>query len=599
SAISQVDAPSPTEVLDSMQLQEVNGSTIADALELSTGVLMKQYGAGASLKTASLRGSASEHVLILIDGNRYTGFQNGLVDLNLLPLDNVSRIEVLHGGASALYGADALGGVINIITRPANSDFHVDADGSAGSYDYRRYSTRLQGGVEGFGIAGGFSHERGQDNYPFILHRSNAADTGMVRTGADFSKEEMFINGNLAPDDQSAVSLSTQSILSSVGTPGPIFSPGDGIPARQDDRDINVMLGYRDQHVAGMQAELNSGFHYSLERYASPGYDTYYKNRYFNVDPSTQIALTSNDRLMIGGEFAYGVLESFDFGDEVLRRQYSMFISNEFVQDFGREVFDRLSLYQTLRFDDFSDAGSAWTPKLGLNFRVTRAGDVRFRASYGTSYRVPTFNDLYYPGFSNPALRPEHSRSFDVGLLAGGSLYGVHSAELTYFSINTTDRIQLDPATYIPVNIGKTVSQGIESSYNGRMFNGLLEIVLNYTYTDTRKKNSSLPGDSTYNRHLVFSPQNLFKGMLTVHFGPVTLSLWEVFTGLRYINDDNSKSLPAYWLGNATLAARTKMGEWRITVKGDISNLFDVNYLWFPGYPMPGRTFRVSIGVDY
>ena len=132
SSISEKDTPSPTEVLGTSEIHSANGVTVADALQMYTGVLLREYGAGASLATVSLRGSASEHVLVLIDGNRFTGFQNGLVDFSLLPLDNVSRIEVLHGGASALYGADAVGGVINVLTRPVGSDLHVSVKGSVG-----------------------------------------------------------------------------------------------------------------------------------------------------------------------------------------------------------------------------------------------------------------------------------------------------------------------------------------------------------------------------------------------------------------------------------------------------------------------------------
>lgn len=541
SAISQKDAPSPTEVLGSRELRNANGGTIADVLQTYTGILLKEYGAGAALRTVSLRGSASEHVLVLIDGNRYTSFQNGLVDLNLLPLADVERIEVLHGGASALYGADALGGVINILTRPAATDLSVKANGAAGSYGYRSYSARAQGGRDGLGVVAGYSHEQGQDNYPFVLHRINAPDTSLVRSDADFSREESFVNGAVRPDDRSSINLSVQNIFSSVGAPGDLFFAKNSSLDRQNDRDFNATAGYRDNHISGMELGLNTGFHYSFERFSSPGYDTYYKNRYFNINPNVQIALTTNDRLILGGEVANGMLDSFDFGNRITRRQYSVFASNEFVKDFDQEFFDRLSLYQTLRYDNISDVGSALTPKVGMNLRITRIGDVRVRASYGTSFRAPSLNDLYYAGANNPDLRSEHSQSLDFGFLADGSFYGEHAVELTYFYVNTIDRILFDPVSFIPFNVGKSVSQGVESSYSGRYFGGILEIGLNYTLTNTRKKNTSSPNDSSYDKQLIYIPQNLFKGMLTVHLNPVTFSLFRVFTGLRFVNDKNTR----------------------------------------------------------
>lgn len=599
SPISKQDAPSPTEVLDSTALQRTNGGSVADALESFTGVLMKEQGGGGALKTASLRGSASEHVLVLLDGKRYTGFQNGVVDFSLLPLDNVSRIEILHGGSSALYGDDALGGVINILTRPPGSDLRLNANGSWGSYDYRRYSVRMQGGLEGIGIAGGFSSERGQDDYPFKIQRPNLPDSTLTRSDADFRREESFVNGEFRPDDRSSVTVSLQNILATVGVPGDMAFSNNSSLARQNDRDVNAVLGYRDNHQSGLEFDMTTGLHYSLERYSSPGYYTYYKNTYFTIDPNARIALASTDRLIIGSGFANGILESFDFGIPFTRRQISLYTSNEFVKEFEGELCDHLSLYQTLRYDDFSDVGNALTPKIGMNLRIVKAGDVRVRASYGTSFRAPSFNDLYYPGFSNPGLRPEHSQSFDFGLLADGIFYGEHSAEVTYFNVHTVDRILLDPVTYIPVNIGKTVSQGIESSYSGRLLAGAVEIGLNYTFTEARKKNSSSPSDSTFDKQLVFIPQSLFKGSLTVHLEPVTISLFRIFTGVRFISEDNSQSLPAYSLTNVNITARMPMGSWKLTFKGEISNMYDVSYRWFPGYPMPGRTFRLSVGIDY
>jgi vitamin B12 transporter len=89
---------------------------VVDVLRSSEGIFLKDYGPTASLKTISLRGMAAEHILVLYDGTRLNNFQNGLVDFSLLPMNNIDRIEIVRGGNSALYGADAIGGIINIIS---------------------------------------------------------------------------------------------------------------------------------------------------------------------------------------------------------------------------------------------------------------------------------------------------------------------------------------------------------------------------------------------------------------------------------------------------------------------------------------------------
>jgi vitamin B12 transporter len=601
SQISEKDAPSPTEVLGAEEIRNTNGSTVADVLQTYTGVLLQEYGAGESLATVSLRGSASEHVLVLIDGNRFTGFQNGIVDFNLLPLDNVSRIEVLHGGASALYGSDAVGGVINILTRPVETDLHVNANGSVGSYGFERYSVRAQGGYSGFGLAAGYSNEQGKNNYPFSLESPNAPDARLNRQDADYRKNELYFNGDLKTDEHSSIDFSVQHVNADRGAPGPIYSPGDLSLARQKDNDVNAHFGYRDDRISDLQFSINTGYQYAFETYVDPAYviDSFYKNLLLSVNPQIQAVLSKEDRVIAGGEFVQGILEGNDFGARIQRTQTSAYISNEYALQISRPMFDRVLLFQTLRYDHFSDVGQAFTPKLGFNLRLLRDGDVRLRASYGQSYRAPSFNDLYYVPFNNPALQPEHSQSFDVGLLGSRTLWGEQSVEVTYFNAITKDRIVFDPISYIPVNVGKTVSQGIESSYRSEWLNGAIELNLSYTYTDARKRDRASGTDSTFDKQLVFIPQNLFKAALAVHVQPITVNIFRLFTGMRPVNQDNTTSLPAYSLTNANITTSIPLGKWKLSAKVEADNIFNVQYQVYPAYPMPGRTYRLDVGVEY
>ena len=120
SSILQNDSPSPVDILTLQEIQRTNGSSVVDVLRSSEGFFLKDYGPTASLKTVSFRGMAAEHILVLYDGTRLNNFQNGQVDFSLLPMSNIDHIEVVRGGNSSLYGADAVGGIINIISsRPS------------------------------------------------------------------------------------------------------------------------------------------------------------------------------------------------------------------------------------------------------------------------------------------------------------------------------------------------------------------------------------------------------------------------------------------------------------------------------------------------
>ena len=461
----------------------------------------------------------------------------------------------------------------------------------------------MQGRSGGLGLSGGYSNERGKNDYPFLFQRAGAPDTSLSRKHADYRKEEVYFNGNVKADEYSTVEFSVQNVKADRGAPGPIFGAGDFSLARETDKDVNVHLGYHDERVSGTLLSLNTGFQYGYETYVDPNpvfpLNSFYKNILVNVNPQVQSVLTDEDRIIVGGEFVQGILQGNDFGVTIQRTQSSVYVSNEYTLQFNRLTFDRLVFYETLRYDHFSDVGHAVTPKVGMNLRVLQEGDLRIRASYGQSFRAPSFNDLYYVPFNNPALHPEHSKSLDAGILGGGSFWGTHSVEATYFYADTRDRIIFDPLSIIPVNIGRTLSQGVESAYRGRLFDGFVDLSLSYTYTDARKRNSASATDSTFDKQLTFIPQNLFKGAVAIHIQPFTISIFRLFTGVRPVNEDNSQTLPANSLTNASLSVNTPFKSIKVSAKFEVDNLSDVRYQVYPNYPMPGRTYKVDFGVTY
>jgi outer membrane cobalamin receptor len=375
----------------------------------------------------------------------------------------------------------------------------------------------------------------------------------------------------------------------------------DASAARQNDNDVVARASYTDRHIEGMVISLNSAFHYGLETYVDPAYaiDSFYKNRFVTVNPQLQVSFGEADRLIIGGEFSEGILDGNDFDSRIVRVQKALYVSNECYFNADRDYFDRASVYGIVRYDQVSDVAESSTPKIGLNVRIVRTGDVRIRASYGKSFRAPSFNDLYYRGFSNPQLKPEHSAGYDIGFLASGYFGGDHAIEATWFSLQTEDRILFDPTIFLPVNIGRTTSEGVEARYSVNCFDGAVQAGAIYTLTDALKKNSSSPTDSTYNKHLTFVPRQLLKSTLSIHMGPGIFNAVYVLSGERYTNEENSSSLPRYGLTHANVLFTLPLGEWKVRLKAEINNVFDVGYQVFPGYPMPGRTYRMTASAEY
>ena len=431
--IMQGDAPSPVHIVTSEEIQRANGSSVVDALRSSEGIFLKDYGPAASLKTVSFRGMAADHILVLYDGTRLNNFQNGLVDFSLLPMNNVDHIEVVRGGNSALYGADAIGGIINIISRRPGDTLKLHTDASFGSFDYERYSFDVGGRIQGMGMMLGVMHDQAAGNYPFIFHRPGLADTVQKRDGADFTRTQLYLNTDYSFDDRSNATVSIQRVKSNQGAPGSLTFISD---LRQDDDAVTTIATLHDSHLNGIALSLNMGYTYDFQKYYSQT-----KTTLATLNPQLQWIAASWDRIIAGGEFVEGRLEGL-LPDAVIKRvQRSVYVSNEMLFQGESEYLDRLSLYQSLRYDALSEGQDAFSPKVGLNVRVIRAWDTRIRASFGKNFRMPTFNDLYDVWLGNPTLQPEHSECYDVGIETSLDRAGMHAVQLTYFSIITQDRI--------------------------------------------------------------------------------------------------------------------------------------------------------------
>jgi len=597
SPVSLTDSPCITEIMDAQIIQNANGTTLADVLGNAGGLYVKDYGGNGALKTASLRGSSPEHLLVLVNGNRLNSSQNGLVDLSLIPANDIERIELVHGGSSALYGADAIGGVINIITRSAAGMKHLRSELTAGSFGFQKYLLEIQGHSGSTGFLSSYSSETGRDDFAFNFRRNSLPDTTLNRKNADFTRKQLFINCDLP-----GVKMTAQYAVADRGVPGPFRGLQSAAGARQSDSNLNLSGSYENNGSEALNFVVRGCFQYNLETYIDPDpvypMNSYYKNIFGSVNPQAALSVSPDQKLIIGCELGQATLEGNDFGVKITRLQKAAYVAGESHFDFERSFFDRLSLYQTVRYDQISDAGFALTPKFGINFRVLREGDIRFRTSVGENFRSPSFNDLYYPGFSNPALKPERSTSFDASVSAGFNFCGEQSASLAYFHIDTQDRILLNPF-YVPSNIGRVISDGAEFGYDGQFLGKSLIFGVKYTFTDARKKNSDYAGDSTYDKQLPYTPLNMLVLSLKLSFNPISANIVQHMTGLRYTAQDNLESLPSYGITDANLTIKGITGPLNVELKAEVNNLFNADYEMSEFYPMPGRSFRFILGAEY
>ena len=606
SAIPPSDAPSPVQIISSSFIQEVSPITVADLLRLTNGVYINYYGAAGGVKNLTFRGLSTENSLILINGNPINDPQNGSVDLSLVSVNAIDRMEVMNGGGSALYGSDALGGVVNIITRQASDDLHAHIQGEIGSFSAARALADVQGRIIGIGMLAGVSREYGNDDYRFIFHRQTINDIILNRRNADYQRTQLYWNGDYQASDIMNVNTTVQYIKFERGVPGPVYSASTISVARQNDETFHATFGSHIRLQNSLSIVLNGAFNHNSEYYRDslePS-DGLYGTKYYSFNGQIDWSPTIWDHLLAGCGYGGGYLDAsgISWGSPLemhpVRVQKSFYLSNENTAQTEAEWLSRMSFYQSIRYDYYSDiTEDAVSPKLGVNIRIYQPYDIHIRSSWGKNFRVPTFNDKYYPLFGNPNLNPERSTAFDIGVLGVLERSGKQSVQITYFDIESDKKIAFNG--YLPYNIGEAQNSGLEVRYDYHSSDNKLYAFFGFSCTNAIKKNKSVPIDSSYNKQLPYVPKSL--GILGISFdteiGKIFIN--QSMAGLRYITADESKSLPAYTLTDVSFMKKFDLTNIQWTLHCSVNNVFDIDYQSFEGYPMPGRSFRASISADY
>ena len=399
-------------VIDAEAIRNSTADSVEDLLRRAAGVQLARNGGPGQASGYFVRGMTTSGTLVLVDGVRIGSATLGQVDFEALSLAQIDRIEVLRGPASSLYGADGVGGVIQIFTRRGDGSPRVVGGAAIGGYGSR------QGDL-------GVSGSQGAFDYAVSLAGEKSRGVSAVRPGDQF--------GSFNPDDDGFTRKS--------GTLRLGYTPAAG-------HRIGVSLLESHLNARYDSAEFDADFNPD----PSPDFRNHLKTRVAAIDyrgvvtkawtTSVQLArnvddaksggtttsrfrterdqatwqnalvLAPDQQLVLAYEHLRERASAEVFGDDPKRH------NNAFVAGYSGQ-FGALGLQGDLRRDDNSAYGGNTTGRLGLSFEVMRG--LKLRALAGTSFRAPTFNDLFYPDFGIPPgttgfqIEPERGRSFEVG----------------------------------------------------------------------------------------------------------------------------------------------------------------------------------------
>lgn len=553
-------------IIDRDQLDRSTGRSLTEVLATQAGIQATANGGPAASSSLFIRGTESRHVLLLVDGIRYGSVTSGGPVLNGIALDQIERIEIVRGPMSSLYGSDAVGGVIQIFTRRGQPGMRPHASVTVGSKRFGGLAAGVSGGDERWDYAVTAQHQRNRG-----FSATNAHVPFDSFNGDDDGFRQSSIAANLGwtflPDWQARATV--------IETQGRVDFD-DGAPPDQPGIDSQAKI--RTQ-VMGLSVDGRLGAAWRTTLRASRSedrYDTVRASSDFDLGlfQTVQDQYGWENRLALPvGNVVVG-LERIEQSVSKPPPQYDVddrSINAAFIgYDLSREVHH---LQASLRHDRNSRYGSKTTGALGYGLDLN--ANWRIGGSFGTSFVAPTFNQLYYPDFGNPDLKPEEGRQGEVFVRY---VRPGHEVRLAHYQNRIRGFISSGPR---PVNVNRSRIEGWELAWTG--YQGPWRMRLSADWLD--------PRDTESGRQLPRRAKRLATAAVDRE-----LADWTVGAAIRAVGgrfDDRSNTirlggfalfdLHADWRANA---------DWSLGAR--LNNLTDRRYETAWGYNQPGRELYLT-----
>ncbi|MDH0143193.1 TonB-dependent receptor domain-containing protein [Aquipseudomonas alcaligenes] len=554
--VQQRDASSTAStVFTRADIERLQPASVSDLLRRVPGVQVTDNGAG-SLASLYIRGTKSAQSLLLVDGMRIASASSGDSNLQFLNVDQIERVEVLRGPRSAVYGADAIGGVVQIFTRrSAGEGLQPFVRMGYGSNASWRRSV---------GISGGDAQTR------FSLAGSLDETDGIDRTGPSYDSDQdhdgyrnkafsLSLSHSFSDSLEAGVNVLDQRGRTEFDNPFGRFDMTTFESVGQEpysDFTLSSVSSYLDAQVNDLwSSRLEVGHsenrEESLDKLSDErGVFNTYRD---SVNWLNTLALSDRHSLLLGGEWYEDQLNSNTAFAEQQRWNQAAFVQHRYESEhFSTEL--------GVRHDKNEQFGSENTWSGALTLPLNAANDLVL--SYSEGFRAPTFNDLYYPDYSNPDLKPEHSKSYELQWRS--QLAERTRLEASLYRTDIEDAIASDQ-DFIPQNIAEARIHGFEANLQQELFGWQGQ--LGIAFVDPRDRDSGHTLNRRARRTLSLDLDRAF-GAFAVG------ATWQLASS-SYDDPDNQHELGGYGL----LGLR---GSWQATgelkLEAKIDNLLDKDY---------------------
>lgn len=583
------DVPVVTRVIGENDIKRLDVNNIGNVLEAEIPGIEFSYSMNQQ-KSINMSGFGGNAVLFLVDGERLAGETLNNVDYDRLNMDNVERIEIVKGAASSLYGSNAVGGVVNIISKQSSLPWYLNVYGNYGSYNQARY-----GGTVGF-------------NKGIVNSMTNIQFTSIDGINLDNDGDYSSVYGYSTKNFKERLVLNITDKLKVTARAGFFFRERKA-SASSRDRYYSYTAGLKGNYA--FDDKNNVELSYSFDQYDKSDYYLYNRRNIRDYSNTQNIfhvmynhTFMNGNILTVGSDCMNDYLMSYQFKDN---GSYTQTSADAFAQ-FDWNITKKLNMIAGVRYDYFSKSDmSQLSPKLALMYKLN---DINIRGSYAAGFRSPTLKEMYmnfYMGnifmiYGNPDLNAEKSHNFS---LSGEYRKGRYSFTLTGFYNIVKDRIttawdkSLGGQVY--TNMSRLNITSVDANISARYKCGFSwKASYAYTYEHIKKGEPELSSTRPHTATIRFAYDKDWKNYgfsLTLSGRYLSQMTADVYTDMTSYEEVEKQKYPGYTMWNLNLSQRVMKG---IKVNLAVNNLFNYtpSYYYYNSPYTTGTTFTAGVSID-
>ena len=614
----QVTSTAPLHLIDREQMLTLGITDVADALHRIPGVTLRDYGGAGGMKTVSVRGFGAKHTGVSYDGILLSECQSGEIDLSRYSLENVDQLSLVIGDNDDIFipakNASA-SAVLNIQTISIPTDDfrpHVTTQLKAGSFGYVspfvRYEQNLSEKLS-FSVVGEYTHAT--NDYPFEIQNVNHVVKDR-RTNSKMDSGHGEVNFVWKTNASNRLSGKIYYYDNDRQLPGQVHYYTNLNKETLHDQNFFAQLTYLTHNHRNGSVKWHGKFNWNASIYKDPLYpnavnDASYWQREYYTAVAALFTPSEHWNFDYSADYSFNNLNS-SASRTVNNHPYRHTLLQSVTAKYRSERLTALARLLFSLYLNNADFGSSarnmrrFSPSLSLSYKLMDDKDLYIRASYKNIFRSPTFNESYYYHYGSPDLLPESTDQYNIGITwhSQSPAGNIQLTADTYYN-HVRDKIVAVPYNmfvWTCVNVGKVrvIGADITTQATCRLTdNQNVKISGSYSYQEA--ENRTNPASPNYGKQIAYTPRHSGSIALGWENPWVSLSLHGSGVSSRWANNEHYEStdIDGYWDTGLTLWHTFCWSRQQLELRADVKNLFNTQYEIVRFYPMPGRSWQVSV----